>query len=87
MPYELNIKEPYTSQGWKVKIREKERLEPPHATVIKGSKSWRWDLRKNKFMDLNPSSKEVPKGVVEKLKEKSAELIKQWDLKYPENKV
>jgi DNA-binding Xre family transcriptional regulator len=35
VPYELKIDAPFSSQGWKIKIREKERLEPPHVTLIK----------------------------------------------------
>lgn len=87
MPYELKPGEPFESQGWKVKIREKERVEPPHVTVIKGTKFWRWDLRSMSFMDKEPPSKEVPKDLVEKLEQKHADLVTQWDLKYPENKV
>lgn len=51
MPYEYKPGEPFEAQGWKVKIRERERLEPPHVTVI------------------------------------NSNFIKQWNLKYPENKV
>ncbi len=41
MPYELLLPSRVRAQGWKVKIRDKERLEPPHATVLKRMESWR----------------------------------------------
>ncbi len=87
MPFELKLGESFSAFGWKVKIREKERLEPPHATVIKGTKSWRWDLRTQMFMDKHPPAREVPKELLAMLKNAHDELKRQWDLKYPENKV
>lgn len=87
MPYELRLDKSSRALGWKVKIRDKERLEPPHVTIIKGTKSWRWDLRRQVFMDPYPPTKEVPEDLVTKLKAEHSNLKKQWDLKYPENKV
>lgn len=87
MPYEFKLGESFESQGWKVKIREKERLEPPHVTVIKGTKAWRWNLRDQTFMDRDPPSKEVPEELVERLKTEHSNFVEQWNLKYPKNKV
>jgi hypothetical protein len=87
VPYEYKPGEPFEAQGWKVKIRERERLEPPHVTVIKGVKSWRWDLRKQSFMDKEPPSKDVPPALIERIKSEHSNFVKQWNLKYPENKV
>lgn len=87
MPYELNPGEPFKSQGWKIKIREKERAEPPHVHVLKGTKSWRWNLRTKEFMDTDPPEKEVPDEIVVKLNEEYDNLKQNWDNKYPHNKV
>ncbi len=37
-------------QGWKVKIRDRERAEPPHATILQGTDAWRLNLRNGSFM-------------------------------------
>lgn len=87
MPYSLKLDEPYGSQGWKVKIREKERLEPPHVTVMKGPNSWRWDLRTKSFMDKQPPPRDVPSEIVDQLLSQHEVLKEQWDKKYPHNKV
>src|SRR3954447_14063766 len=34
MPFDLPLTRKLRVQGWKVKIREKERVEPPHVTVM-----------------------------------------------------
>ena len=34
MPFELPLPKKLKAEGWKVKIREKERVEPPHVTVM-----------------------------------------------------
>lgn len=87
MPYEYKPGEPFESQGWKVKIRERERLEPPHASIIKGTKTWRWNLRTKEFMDDDPPERDVPRGLIDKLGEGHSELVEQWNAKYPRNKV
>lgn len=87
MPYELPLPSRAQRQGWKVKIRDKERLEPPHATVLRRMDSWRWDLRTCSFMDTNPHPREVPDHIVEALIGHHALLCTQWDRMYPENPV
>ena len=74
-------------QRWKVKIREKERLESPHVTVIQGTKSWRFDLRTRSFMDDHPDPSEVPRGLVRHIEENIETLSTEWDKKYPHNPV
>ena len=87
MPYELLLPSRVRAQGWKVKIRDKERLEPPHATVLKRMESWRWDLRTRAFMDTSPHPREVPADVLEIIADNHAVLCSQWDKMYPENPV
>src|SRR5437763_589489 len=50
MPFELIILKRLKKQGWKVKVREKKRLEPPHVTIICGKKEWRVGLRDGGFL-------------------------------------
>lgn len=85
MPYELPLPERVKEQGWKVKIRDKERLEPPHATVLRRARAWRWDLRTRRFMDKTPNPSEVPKEALDSMQAQHAELCRQWDAMYPEN--
>lgn len=90
MPYELELEKRFQTL-WKIKIFDKERLEPPHATLIKkGVKGkWRWDLRKKKFMDKKPSPADVPRDIVEKLMSEKThnELVDAWDKMFPHNPV
>lgn len=37
-------------QGWKVKIYDNERLEPPHITLICRERVWRVGLRERDFL-------------------------------------
>src|ERR1700688_3912960 len=50
MPHELRLPKRLKARGWKVKIREKERLEPPHVTIMCGKKEWRVGLRDKNFL-------------------------------------
>jgi len=36
MPFELQLPRNLKADGWKVKIFDKEELEPPHVTVLRG---------------------------------------------------
>lgn len=72
---------------WKVKIRDKETTEPPHASVLWGTKCWRWGLRDRAFMDSEPDPRDVPKALVRYLNENHAELCAAWDEYYPLNPV
>ena len=87
MPYELLLPSWAKEQGWKVKIRDKERLEPPHATVLRRMQSWRWGLRTRTFMDRVPSPRDVPEALLESMVDQHETLCQQWDRMYPENPV
>ena len=65
MPAIFDIPTHLKSNGWKIKIREKETVEPPHATVIHGLNAWRWNLREKKFMDKKPPARLVPNEIKE----------------------
>lgn len=87
MPYELPLPPSARAQGWKVKIRDKERLEPPHATVLRRMDVWRWNLRTRAFMDVDPHPREVSDDVLETVMDNYATLCSEWDKMYPENPV
>ena len=87
MPYSLRLSAGWRSQRWKVKIRDKERLEPPHVTLLRGTRSWRLSLRTGAFLDAVPDPAEVPPALVTEVRGQLEELVKQWDAMYPENPV
>ena len=87
MPFELDLPPGLRKQRWKVKIREFERLEPPHVTVIRGQWTWRYDLRSGRFLDRHPPAREVPAAVVRTVREHLPRLRAAWDEMYPENPV
>ena len=41
MPYEVPLPKRIRARGWKVKIREKDGVEPPHVTVMHHEDEWR----------------------------------------------
>ena len=45
MPFDVPLPRRLKAEGWKVKIREKERVEPPHVTVMHKADEWRLGLR------------------------------------------
>ena len=87
MPFELKLPESQRRAGWKVKILEKERLEPPHATIIFGWKKWRLGLRDERFLDVGHSWKQIPDEVKSTVMDNLEDLRHAWDAKYPGNPV
>jgi hypothetical protein len=88
MPFELPLTKKLKAEGWKVKIREKERVEPPHVTIMHKSTEWRLGLRDKqllvppggRFRDIDPE-------VMRIVEEHWEELKAAWDEKYPENPI
>lgn len=78
---------PYGRQGWKLKIRDRERVEPPHVTVLFRTRAWRYGLRESGFLDREPAPGEVPERVVEFIVRHLPQLIAAWDELYPHNRV
>lgn len=52
MPFVLQLNTALKQAGWKVKIHDYERLEPPHITVYQKMKKWRLSLRNGEFLDI-----------------------------------
>lgn len=87
MPEQLPLPKSLSAEGWKVKIRDLEHGEPPHATVIRGTTAWRWNLRSHQFMDRKPNPREVPNELVRLLRAHDADLVRWWDTTFPDNPV
>lgn len=87
MAYSLPLPTIWSSQRWKVKIRDRERLEPPHVSILRGNRTWRLSLRTMKFLDMEPDPSEVPDELLSAIRERWAELRAKWDEMYPENPV
>lgn len=89
MPFDLQLPAAFRKARWKVKIREKESREPPHATILRDTQAWRIDLRDGEFMDRHPEPSDVPEQLVAYIKQEEnwRMLCEQWDRKYPSNPV
>jgi hypothetical protein len=87
MPFALKLPEPWASRGWKAKIRDRERLEPPHVTILHKTSAWRFGLRSEKFLDREPDPRDVPEEVVGAVRSSLALLRQEWDRMFPENRV
>jgi hypothetical protein len=85
MPYSLPLPELLAHQGWKVKIRDRERNEPPHVTILDRTRAWRYGLRKLEFLDREPPPREVPDEVIAAIHAGLEECRRVWDQMYPEN--
>jgi hypothetical protein len=72
-------------QGWKVKIRDRERNEPPHVTVLFRTRAWRYGLRV--FLDREPPPREVPAELIEAIEAQVDQIKATWDMMYPQNPV
>lgn len=87
MPAQLLLSDKFATQRWKIKIYDNERLEPSHATVIRGHRAWRWNLRSRRFMNRDPDPRDVPGEIRDLLLAQHADLVRLWDLTHPGNPV
>ena len=88
MPYRLDLPKKLRDRGWKVKIQDKERLEPPHVTVWHADQVWRISLRTGEFMvPPGGSWKEIDSDVRALVDANWQELRDAWDARYPHNRV
>jgi hypothetical protein len=86
MAYSLSLP-PQLAKHWTVKIRDRERVEPPHVTLLRGTRAWRLDLRTGEFLDDEPDPRDVSKRLIETVRGHWQELCAAWDRMYPENPV
>src|SRR5437588_729900 len=90
MPFSLNLPKKLRVHGWKVKIQEKERLEPPHVTVWHGEDVWRISLRTKAFLvPPGGSWKDIDDEVRELIEDENnwKALCNAWDERYQSNPV
>lgn len=87
MAFALTVPDEWARQGWKVKIRDDERNETPHATFLRRRQAWRLSLRTCGFLDARPDPSEVPRALVEFAWSRRLALCSSWDAMYPENPV
>ena len=88
MPHEINLSHRLKAQGWKVKIREKERLEPPHVTILCKKQEWRLALRDGAFL-VPPGGDwdDIDEEVRQIVEDHWQVLQAAWDAKYPNNPI
>lgn len=87
MPFSLRLPDAWAKLGWKAKIREDERNEEPHVSILFKLRTWRLSLRTGEFLDSDPPPRNVPRELAEWVWKSRALLREQWDEKYPENVV
>jgi hypothetical protein len=87
MAFSLLLPPPLDAQGWKLKIRDRERSEPPHVTILQKRRAWRIALRSSRFLDREPDPGEVPKQILEYIAHNVDLLRAKWDEIYPENPI
>lgn len=89
MPFDLPIPQQLQQAGWRVKIREKERVEEPHVTLIRKTQSWRLSLRTGGFLDSRPDPSDVPEQLLDFVRDPDqwSVLRSEWNRKYPQNPV
>ena len=87
MTYSMELPDELHARGWKVKIRNLERVEPPHVSIMQRTKVWRYGLRDPGFLDVEPSPRDVPDTVLEEVNGRIDELRAEWDRLYPANPV
>ncbi|MCZ7586082.1 MAG: hypothetical protein M5R36_23695 [Deltaproteobacteria bacterium] len=70
-----------------MKIRDRERVEPPHVTILYKTLAWRFGLRSEGFLDKVPEPGNVPIAVLDEIRANLPLLRTEWDRMYPENPV
>ena len=80
MPVELSLSKMLKKAKWKVKIRDRERLEPPHVSIINGTNTWRISLRSGDFLNKVPDPDEVPEELLEYIRNgKLSDTLTVWE--------
>ena len=87
MPFELDLPKRLKKLGWKVKIREKERLEPPHVTILHRFQEWRVILRDGSLLPPSGRRADIDDEVWKHVVLHWALLQAEWDKKYPSNPI
>jgi hypothetical protein len=87
MPFVLPLSNALKQAGWKVKIHDSERLEPPHVTIYRKRRTWRLSLRDGNFLEADDKWSHVAQEVREAIEAEWEALCAEWDMIHPENPV
>lgn len=89
MPYVLLLLQALKQAGWKVKIHDSERLEPPHVTIYQKMRKWRLSLRDGKFLDKGDKWSQIDDAVKNTIQDKDNwKLLKtEWNKIHDDNPV
>jgi len=87
MPYELKLPEGLKKAGWKVKIRDAERLEDPHVTIMRKCDVWRLSLRTCSLLELGRVWRQIDESVRAAIKAECEALKAAWNARYPKNPI
>jgi hypothetical protein len=87
MAFSFPLPPPLDTQGWKLKIRDRERSEPPHVTILHKRRAWRVNLRTGRVLDSEPDPRDVPREVWDHIFNNADLLREKWDELYPENPI
>ncbi len=87
MAFSLPLARQLREACWKVKIFDKENREPPHVTIVRGTKKWRINLRTRRFMDRHPPGRDVDDEVIQAIWDNWDLLQEKWDRMHPDNPV
>ena len=86
MAFNLRLPALLAKMRWKVKIRDKERVEDLHLTIIRGTNAWRVCLRDGRFMDGGDWT-DMPDDLQQVIEEHWQQLCDAWDRMYPHNPI
>ena len=86
MAFNLKLPSLLAKMRWKLKIRDKERVEDPHFTIICKTTAWRVGLRDGRFLD-GGSWKDMPEDLRTVVQANWGRLRAAWDRIYPHNPV
>ena len=89
MPYVLQLPHVLKQAGWKVKIHDSERLEPPHVTIYQKMRKWRLSLRDKMFLDQGDKWSQIDPVVKDAIldAENWNRLKQEWDKIHADNPV
>lgn len=87
MPYALPLRAALRKAGWKVKIHDFERLEPPHVTIYCKRRKWRLGLRDGAFLDRGDKWSQIDEDVRDAILNAWDLLRDEWDEIHASNPI
>ena len=89
MPYVLPLPAQAKQAGWKAKIHDNERLEPPHVTIYRKYEKWRVCLRTLELLDTGRRASDIDGSVWEAVtKTEAVKLLRHhWDKIHGDNPI